>query len=54
MEKPPFPPTDTEAENEELRRVIPFFSTWKQLYAFVLIELAVLIVLFYLFSRAFA
>lgn len=41
-------------ENEELRRVFPFFKTWNGLYTFVIGELVVLIILFYLFSEAFA
>lgn len=43
-----------EEENEELRSVFPLFKNWKSLYAFVLGELLVLIVLFYLFSRAYS
>ena len=31
----------------------PLLSSWKQLYALVLLNLAVLIVLFYLFTKAF-
>jgi hypothetical protein len=31
----------------------PFFSSWNRLYAFVLLNLAVLIILFYLFTKAF-
>ena len=54
MNTPPIPPQDTETEDEELRRVFPFFKRWRHLYAFVLGELLVLIVLFYFFSRAFA
>lgn len=32
----------------------PFGRSWKTLYAVVLVNLAVLVVLFYLFTRAFA
>ena len=31
----------------------PVFSSWKQLYAAVLLNLAILILLFYLFTEAF-
>lgn len=31
----------------------PILSSWKRLYAVVLLNLALLIVLFYLFSKAF-
>jgi len=31
----------------------PLFSSWNRLYAVVLLNLAVLIVLFYLFTKAF-
>jgi hypothetical protein len=31
----------------------PIFSSWKQLYTVVLLNLALLIVLFYLFTKAF-
>ena len=43
-----------EEQNEELRQVFPFFKNWKALYRFVLIELAVVILLLYLFIRAFS
>ncbi|MEM6631449.1 MAG: hypothetical protein AAF694_17340 [Bacteroidota bacterium] len=39
---------------KDLQSLFPLFKTWKQLYRFVLVELFALIVLFYLFSRAFA
>ncbi len=32
----------------------PFFRTWNQLYAFVLILHALIITLFYLFTKAFS
>ncbi|HTY38052.1 MAG TPA: hypothetical protein VMH23_13125 [Bacteroidota bacterium] len=32
----------------------PLFRTWRRLYTFVLAELALLIILFYLFTKAFA
>lgn len=35
------------------RDKLPIFSTWNRLYAFVLLNLAVLIILFYLFTKAF-
>lgn len=41
-------------ENEELRQLFPLAKRWRQLYAFVLIELVVLIGLFYWFGQAFA
>lgn len=50
-EQPDQSPVD---ENEELRKVFPFFKTWNGLYTFVIGELVVLIILFYLFSEAFA
>ena len=31
----------------------PFFSSWKKWYALVLLHLAFLIVIFYLFTKAF-
>lgn len=40
-------------EDEELRRLFPLVKSWRHLYAFVLIELLVLIGLFYAFGRAF-
>ncbi|MDX2246420.1 MAG: hypothetical protein SF052_06580 [Bacteroidia bacterium] len=39
--------------NEELRKMIPFIKNWNTFYALVLGELAVLILLFYAFSKAF-
>ena len=35
------------------RDKLPIFSTWNRLYAIVLLNLAVLIILFYLFTKAF-
>jgi len=32
----------------------PFFGTWQRIYAFVLVYLVVIIVLFYTFERIFA
>jgi len=43
-----------ENENEELQKVFPFFKSWRGLYIFVLAELLVLILLFYLFSWYFS
>jgi len=40
--------------DEDLHRIFPLFKTWRSLYMFVLGELVVLIILFYLFSRTFA
>jgi hypothetical protein len=31
----------------------PVFKSWKRLYIFVLVQLAVLILLFYIFTKAF-
>jgi len=31
----------------------PIFKSWKRLYAFVLMQLTVLIILFYIFTKAF-
>ncbi len=44
---------DKKADATENRERIPFFSTWKRLYAAVLLNLALQIALFYLFTRAF-
>lgn len=41
-------------ENQELREIFPLFKSWKALYLFVLAELGILILLFYLFSQAYA
>jgi len=41
---------DKKAKDEEKP---PLFSSWKRLYALVLLNLIVLIVLFYLFTKAF-
>ena len=43
-----------EDQDEELRKVLPFFKSWKSLYIFVIAELVVLILLFYLFSNHYA
>jgi hypothetical protein len=41
-------------ENKEMNQEKPpFLSSWKRLYAVVLLNLALLIVLFYLFTKAF-
>lgn len=40
-------------EDEALRRVFPWFKNWRSLYRFVLGELVLLILLFYLFSRVY-
>ncbi|MEO1451724.1 MAG: hypothetical protein AAFV07_19500 [Bacteroidota bacterium] len=48
------PPKPTPSEDEELREIFPLFKKWRHLYTFVLVELGVLIILFYLFSQAFA
>ncbi|HEU4595810.1 MAG TPA: hypothetical protein VFS10_11770 [Pyrinomonadaceae bacterium] len=45
------PSTDAPAANDEQP---PFGRSWATLYAVVLVNLAVLVVLFYLFTRAFA
>jgi len=39
----------TDKDNEKP----PFFKSWKRLYAVVLLNLIVLIILFYLFTKAF-
>jgi len=44
----------TQARREEDEDAPPVGGSWKLLYATVLINLAVLVVLFYLFTRAFA
>jgi hypothetical protein len=43
------PPEKTENEQERP----PFFSSWRRLYAAVLLNLALQILLFYLFAKAF-
>ncbi|MEM6803953.1 MAG: hypothetical protein AAF696_21285 [Bacteroidota bacterium] len=43
-----------ENPDEELRKVLPFFKTWRSLYIFVIGELIVLIILFYFFSNYYA
>jgi hypothetical protein len=45
------PPADAPDVNDEQP---PFGRSWTTLYAVVLVNLAVLVVLFYLFTRAFA
>lgn len=41
-------------ENEEIdQEKPPILSSWKRLYTVVLLNLALLIVLFYLFTKAF-
>jgi ATP/ADP translocase len=51
MSQPDFiPPPDEAQEDEALRKLIPFFRNWRSFYLFVLGELLLLIVLFYLFS----
>jgi ATP/ADP translocase len=47
-------PENDPHEEEDLKKVFPLFKSWSQLYIFVLAELAGLIVLFYLFSHAYA
>jgi hypothetical protein len=51
----PDTPQDHRAEeNEELLAMFPLAKSWRSLYAFVLVELVVLIGLFALFSHAYA
>ena len=45
--------TEREKENQELQELFPFVKRWRSLYLFVLVELIVLIGLFYWFSQAF-
>ena len=49
MSKPPEHAPSRSAEEPP-----PFLGTWENVYVFVICYLAVLIVAFYLFSRAFA
>jgi len=43
-----------QTENKEIdQEKPPILSSWKRLYAVVLLNLALLIVLFYLFTKAF-
>jgi len=42
------------SENDELRQLFPLAKSWTRLYAFVLLELLVLIGLFYWFGQAFS
>jgi len=44
---------DKKADAAENRERIPFFSSWKRLYAAVLLNLVFLIALFYLFTEVF-
>ena len=46
--------SSSDPEEEQLRKILPFVPSWGVLYAFVLGELALLIVLFYLFSKNYA
>lgn len=41
-------------EEEDLKRLLPFARSWNAIYAFVIGELFVLIILFYLFSKYYA
>jgi len=47
-------PTSSQEEQEELKQIFPFVKSWRQLYILVLTELAVLIVLFYIFSKIYS
>ncbi|MDX1909563.1 MAG: hypothetical protein SF053_21165 [Bacteroidia bacterium] len=53
MPRPATPPADTPNPEEELRQLFPLARTWRQMYLFVLGELALTILLLYLFSQAF-
>jgi hypothetical protein len=44
---------DKKAAATENRERLPFFSSWKRLYAAVLLNLALQVALFYLFTEAF-
>lgn len=44
---------DKKADATENRERLPFFSSWKRLYAAVLLILALQVALFYLFTEAF-
>jgi hypothetical protein len=46
--------TSSPSEEEQLRDILPFVPSWGWLYAIVLGELALLIVLFYFFSKNYA
>lgn len=49
------PESEEEVQHEpDLSRVFPPFKKWRQVYAFVLLWLALLIAIFYLFTRYFA
>ncbi len=48
----PNPPNDNPDHEMEQERP-PLFSSWKKWYALVLLHLAFLIVVFYLFTKAF-
>ncbi|MEM7513851.1 MAG: hypothetical protein AAF388_23185 [Bacteroidota bacterium] len=43
-----------EAENQELREIMPFLKDWNQFYLIVLGELVLTIILLFAFSRFFA
>lgn len=44
----------SETDHQKLDEKPPVFATWNQMYAFVLILHAVIILLFYLFTKAYS
>jgi hypothetical protein len=53
MPNPPNDKTRCGREPEPADERPPLFSSWKKLYAVVLLHLAFLIVIYYLFTKAF-
>lgn len=41
-------------QNKQAEDTPPFLGSWKKIYSLVLIELIILIALFYLFTKAFS
>jgi len=44
---------EKEIDNNSKEETPPFFSSWNKLYAIVFITFAVLVILFYIFTKAF-
>lgn len=44
-------PAEVAAPTEALEEPPPFLGTWKRVYGFLVVELAVLVVFFYLLTR---
>jgi len=46
--------TDDGRKSPESDEAPPFLGSWRRIYAVVILNIAILLVLFFLFSRAFA